>query len=112
MIRRAITFASAIAIVLVVCGLAMAAVQPRRGVAQESPVPAWRLVGSDPVTYSSVKAMAPPLIHRYAEEGLWYWDQLILDLRFNPFYVRGDFGLTTHTRVKRHRLGWPGEEER
>lgn len=51
----------------------------------------WRLVGVDQPTYSMIRAMAPPLIKTYGEEGLWDWDRLVLDLRMNPFYVRGDF---------------------
>lgn len=90
-VRPIVAATPLVAIVLLACGLATAVVQPRPGAAQESPVPAWRLVGSDPVTYSGVRAMAPPLIQRYADEGLWDWDQLVLDLRVNPFYVRGDF---------------------
>ncbi len=83
--------ASLVAVVLVACGLAMAAVQRPSGAAQEGPASFWRLVGVDSMTYSSIRAMAPPLIHRYADDGLWDWDRLVLDLRKNPFYVRGDF---------------------
>ncbi len=79
--RLSIAAAPLVTIVLLACGVAIAAVQPRPGAAQ----------GSDSNTNSETRRMAPPLVHRYAEEGLWDWDRLILDLRKNPFYVRGDF---------------------
>lgn len=42
-------------------------------------------------TRSLVRALAPPLIDRYADEGLWDDARLELDLARNPYYVRGDF---------------------
>ena len=83
--RPSIVAARLATIVLFACGLAIAGVQPRPGVAQ------WSTENLDSNTNSETKRMAPPLVHRYAEEGLWDWDRLILDLRKNPFYVRGDF---------------------
>ena len=83
--RPSIAAARLATIVLFACGLAIAGVQPRPGVAQ------WSTENLDSNTNSETKRMAPPLVHRYAEEGLWDWDRLILDLRKNPFYVRGDF---------------------
>lgn len=64
----------------------------------------------DSTTYAAVRALAPPLVHRYADEGLWDWSLFELNLRSNPYYVRGDFtgdgivDTAVHVRVLPHRV--------